>query len=537
MFRFLKFLFHYKFTLLCVLYFLSICIMFSHNGFLRANFISIPSALTLILILIILSKTKYTQVLTVILSFIIAFDAYFAYFFHNPLLMGSMASIWETNAREASGALENALFPAILLFSATLLLVFLAQKELKHIKISRKTTLLILFIYLGIFIPIVFTFVIKTMKGFGEEFKNKPLLVTQRITSSCMPLMYNDFITVVAYHYEMWQFKNYKNDQRVLPEGIHLQTKKETPNKIFLVLGESSWQEHYSLYEYKISTTPFLDSLHHDKSVDFNYYNGISAAPITREAIRLSLSFSTPFAREPYFKEKNIIELANDAGYETIWISNQNKMGLYDSYVGYISSTAQSNYFPENDTFTSNDFDLINIVKSKYKTDKKQFFVIHLLGSHMPYEGMLDKIDKQGIPGDDNDVVVNYDRSIHHTDRMIQKIYQTVQQDKSYFILYFSDHGENIGLGHGFMGYGAHQFEIPYVTINKSTDPADSIVSQYIDKETRLLNSSNTVYILTEVLGYSVPEKSIKHAVSDGKYILHADLNPYLYKDIQKENK
>lgn len=72
-------------------------------------------------------------------------------------------------------------------------------------------------------------------------------------------------------------------------------------------------------------------------------------------------------------------------------------------------------------------------------------------------------MDVESIEGDD--VVVDYNRTIHHTDRVLEALYNTVKDDKSSVIAYFSDHGEIIGKGHGFLDEGTEWFEIQMITI------------------------------------------------------------------------
>lgn len=442
-----------------------------------------------------------------------------------------MASIFETNVTEAKEALGLAAPMAILTFAITTLLLFLSKKELREVKFSAKKTAILLLIYCLLFIPGILYRKLSVNEVWMGSFKSHPLTTAQSLISAHFPLIYGDILTVAAYKNEMYQFKKYKTEERNLPEGIVLENSSETPDKIFLILGESSYRDHYSLYGYPIKTTPFLDSLANETASDLKYYNGLAPATFTRDALRIILTFATPADKQPFFKEKNLLDLAHDAGYETIWASNQSRVELDGSYIGLISSGANHTYFPDE---PYDDLNLVSYINGVYDAGKKQFFILHMVGSHLTYSTRYDESDKKAIPGDDKDHTVQYDRTIHHTDRVLRNAYTIMKQDSSSVLCYFPDHSEIIGVGHGFMHAGTEQFDIPFITINNSRIPVDSIIGKYIDKETHFINTSTAIYSLSEIMGYSVSSGNINNALTNGKYILHADGNVYLYKDIPR---
>ncbi|MGM5630703.1 phosphoethanolamine transferase [Apibacter raozihei] len=536
MIKVFKFFYNYKFTVVLIGFLTLLCFLYAKQGLYYAFLLSIPGVLSLVLLINWLAKIRYSLFFTLILSLIIALDAYFAIIFKNPVSLGGMASIFETNTQEAWGAMRQALVPGLLAIAGCIAIVLLSRKELKTSGISKKKSIIFLSIYLGVFVPFSLLMIINQTERLNLEYKENPVLTVQKVSSICLPVVYNDLITIVAYKNEMRRFKQFSSIDRKLPEKITFLNSENSPEKIFMVIGESSWRSRYSLYGNSVQTTPFLDSLS-TAGHNLKYYNAVSPSPITREALKIILSFSTPFQSQSFFNQKNIIELAKDAGYETVWISNQAKIGMFDSYIGFIASGADDSYFTEvrGDNKTKDDLQLIDILKEKSTQGRKQFIVIHLMGSHMWYGDKSDEIDKSKINGEWGFELL-YDRSIHHTDRVLREVFQIADKEKKYLMMYFPDHGERIGEGHGFLGRGSHQFEIPYITINREFEKINEIIPQYIDKEALLLNSSNTIYIMAEVLGYKIPEEFKSRAINDGKYIYHVDSKPYLYADIEKEN-
>lgn len=530
-----EFLIRYKYTIICLIY---LCVVSAlatsktlDHGFSKP---AIANALSFILIINLLAKIKnnaVSAVVTTIFSILISFDAYFAFVYKSIIGLGIMASIFETNSSEAKEALSIAAPVAIVVFAVTTILLFLSKKELREVKFSAKKTLIVLLAYLIIFIPGILYRKLSVNQVWMGSFKSHPLTTAQNLISSHFPIIYGDILTLATYKNEMYQLKKYQTEKRILPEGITLSDTTNIPQKIFLILGESSYRKHYSLYGYPVKTTPFLDSLNNEPEADMKYYNGLAPATFTRDALRIILTFATPADKQPFFTQKSLLDMAHAAGYETIWASNQSRMELDGSYIGLISSNAESTYFPDQ---PYDDLNLASYANEVYDPDKKQLYILHLVGSHLTYSARYDNIDREAIPGNDKDHTVQYDRTIHHTDRVLRNVYNIMQRDTTSVLCYFPDHSEIIGVGHGFMYPGTEQFDIPVITINNSIIPVDSIIGKYVNSENGLINTNCAIYFLSEIMGYTVSDDNTKKALSDSRYVLHADGNLYRFEDIPR---
>jgi len=523
-----KFVFKYKFTILCLAYF---CII----SILALYIVSKPAlinALSFILILNILAKTKHSLWLSIILALFVSFDAYFAFVYSNQVSIGTMASILETNGSEAFGVMSEAILPALAILAASISLILLSQRELKTSKLSRKLSVILLLIYWVIIMPALAYWKIKALK-YEDFIANYPVIGIHSVVASNFPLVYVDISTFIAYQHEMHQMKQFLKLEKSMPSGVTFNEEKQSAEKIFFIIGESASRSHYSLYGYSRKTSPFMDSLVQVSPSQLHYYDAYSPASITRDALRIVLSFSTPQDVKPFFENYNLIDLANKAGYETVWISNQDRLGESDSYIGFVSANSGKSFYEKD--FKKEDLKLLEYIKEAYVPGKKQFFVIHLLGSHVPYYERYDDIDEQALPGKKSKTL-EYDRSIHHTDRLTRKIYNIMEQEDSSVLYYFSDHAELVeNGGHGVLVMEQGLFDIPLVTINNSSIPVDSIMQRYIDPETSMINSSGSIYILSEIMGYDVTDKVAGKTIDDGKYIFHVDKNTYLYEQLGKK--
>lgn len=488
----------------------------------------IINALSFILLIHVLSKIKYSLIPTILLGILIAFNAYFAFLYGSIMGVGGLTSILETHKEEAISMIGNELFYGLIIFGIAIFLTLKCRTELAKSKISLKISLSLLIIYTFLVLPVAIGARIK-INIEGNLFRLNPTYIGQLRVNQHAPFLYGNIASIIGYIEEQRKIRGYaKNTERYLPKGVSFNESKQRPLKIFFVIGESSTRDHYSLYGYSKKTTPFLDSMYQNTS-SLNKYNGIAPAAMTPVVLEFSLSFSTRGYENIFYEQKNMMELATMAGYESFWISSLSKTGYFKNGIAYIAGCATHTYFHHTeDLKIGDDLELVEKVWRLYDKDKTQLFVLHLTGSHLDYKDRIDDRDRLALPGKD-DVLQNYDRSIHHTDRVLREVYKLVEKDSLSIMYYMADHGEIIGRGHGLWANGARQYRVPLLTIHKGY-PMDSIMQKYIDPETNLLNISNTIYMLGEAMGYDISQENVEHAVEDGKYILQLSdgkIRPY----------
>ena len=522
----------YKFTLL----FFAFLLTTTYHLAKEFTVWNILGALSFLFIFHLLSKSRYLYPVAVIITLLIAFNAYFAFIQKEQISYGVMASLMETYPDEAFGMLSVIWWKVLLVLAILSGWIVLVMGELKKISFSRKISLSIVLTYWVIAVPCSIAYNILDKFYLKRDFPTSPFYILSWMTGTNHPIIVRDVMVFGSYWGEQKKIKDYQEMQRTLPEGVTLNIENQNilPKRIFLIIGESANRDYMSLYGYEeAKTSPFLDDLNSTDSINLQYYNGIAAAPITRFAVPMAVSFADPLNTERQYTENNIVEMANAAGYETVWISNQPKVGVYETIIGNMASCATIPNFDRN--WPLDDLDLVGKAEKEFKEGKKQLFVFHLNGSHIPYADKSDEIDKALFPGDSDKV--KYFRSLHHTDRVLKGIYQMMDNSNDPSVMYyFSDHGEIISQAHGFLSGGSAQFKTPIVTINRSAFPVDSIVNRYTDPQTALLNTSNTVYIISEMLGYDIAPEVVKEAVEMNKYIYHVDNNTYLYEDILKKD-
>ena len=542
----LSFLRKHKFTFVLFLYLFIIAYFQIHfSEVISHKYESILislNVLSLIIILHFISKSKriVAVILNVVFAILITFEAYYGFFFKSIISVGVVSSVMEANQQEAVFVIKELAVKYLLLFGLSFFLIFQSTKELKKSNFSVKWGLLLLICYHFIAFPLYVHRRVKKEELFSSLFKDTPALAYQIALSQKCPLIYGQLSSVVAYYGERYQLKRYPHQNRSLPEGLFVNDQRSLPEKIFLIIGESACRKHMSVYGYDVPTTPFLDSLMQTTS-EVLIYDGVSPANLTRNAVRLLLTFATPMDMQPANTQKNIIELANDAGYQTFWLSNQPNYGWHSNFSALLSTLAHDAYFtghePEFETVQIDDLTLIPILRDKYRENTKQFFLIHLMGSHFDYTFRSDETDHIYIKGDDR--ISKYNRSIHHTDRMMREIYRIMNhQDTSSILYYVSDHGQSFEfLGHGFLDSSTSQFEVPMVVINQTKVNVDSIANKYYLPDKSWINTLCSTNIIAELMGYSFTDEFVDHVREQGKYIYHVDSQVYKFENLEQKAK
>lgn len=504
------------------------------------SFLVLLNILSIFVILNILSKLKYSFILFLLVVIACTVDVFFAFYYKDYILFGILASILETNIDEAIGASVTMLPIWLSVFALCFILLFFAKKELKEIKFSIKRSLFSLGTYIIILISyLLYSTYTSSNHMLYVNFVANSLGELTILSKRYSPLIYYTFFDLGSYYKEMNGYKQYKINSRILPNGVTVNTKNTQLEKVYVVIGESSASKYFSLYGHPLKTTPFLDSLSLSEPDKILSYQGVAPAPLTREAIRLTLSFATPLHLDYFNKYKNIVELANDVGYESSWLSNQNRGGTHETYTIMIANEANFQNFRID---VNEDFTLLKEVQLLQKENKKQIFFLHTLGSHFAYRDRADSIDVEKFMG--NYKEVEYIRSIHHVDRFLRQAYDLIRNDTvPAALFYYSDHGELIGRGHGFISNlttedNRAQFEVPIIAIRNEAAKkivTDEVFKKYYDARIQAINTHNMINIISECIGYELEDDFIKHSVEDGQHIYHVDARNYLYKDLIKE--
>lgn len=283
---------------------------------------------------------------------------------------------------------------------------------------------------------------------------------------------------------------------------------------IILILGESSRRGSYSIYDEIINTTPNL-KLRLENSDQFQRINKVfSPAPNTRESIARSLTFATS---NTYLHDglpfKTLLSSMSDAGYETVWVTTQDLYTRWDTYSAKVANSSDRVIHKSADGLPWTDSNAANVALDVLKQPQKSFVVLHLWGEHSDYrirngipipQHSIDAIEKQ-VPKDQplDKNKIHYLASIHHTDSILESIFSHIDQSsQNDLAIYFPDHGEVIGKGHGLIPIRLEsELAIPFVAQGYRSEVLSHEIGRFRDKRFGVFNTSYFPEVLINTLG------------------------------------
>ncbi|HAJ4413964.1 TPA: sulfatase-like hydrolase/transferase [Escherichia coli] len=199
-----------------------------------------------------------------------------------------------------------------------------------------------------------------------------------------------------------------------------------------LIVGESVRVDNMSLYGYTRSTTPQVEAQRKQIKL-FN--QAISGAPYTALSVLLSLTADSVLSHDIHNYPDNIINMANQAGFQTFWLSSQSAFRQNGTAVTSIAMRAMETVYVRG-------FDellLPHLSQAlQQNTQQKKLIVLHLNGSHEPACSAYPQSSAVFQPQDDQDAC--YDNSIHYTDSLLGQVFELLK-DRRASVMYFADHG------------------------------------------------------------------------------------------------
>ncbi|ELO4887608.1 phosphoethanolamine transferase [Escherichia coli] len=199
-----------------------------------------------------------------------------------------------------------------------------------------------------------------------------------------------------------------------------------------LVIGESARTDNMSIYGYSRPTTPELQK---QKSRLKLFTQAISGAPYTALAVPLALSADTVLHHDVRHYPDNIINMANQAGFDTWWLSAQSAFRQNGTAVASIAMRARNRIYVRG-------YDelllphLAEVLNSN--PGGRKLIVLHLTGSHEPVCSNWPRDKAVFKPLDTEEVC--YDNSIHYTDSLLGQVFAMLETRRA-SVMYFSDHG------------------------------------------------------------------------------------------------
>lgn len=223
----------------------------------------------------------------------------------------------------------------------------------------------------------------------------------------------------------------------------------KVPETVVLVIGETSRADNWQLYGYARPTNPVL-SRTSGLTVFTDY---MSESNTTHKSVPILLSLAEANDYEILYRTKGIMQAYREAGYHTVFLSNQQRN---HSFIDFLGEQADDCLFLR-DSRSDNVFDTDLLQPFQQRLEKHRgerlFVVLHTYGSHFSYVDRYpasmrtfgsDKYD--GAKARYRQQLINaYDNSIRQTDHLLGLVTQALTaRGGSAAMMYTSDHGEDI---------------------------------------------------------------------------------------------
>lgn len=265
--------------------------------------------------------------------------------------------------------------------------------------------------------------------------------------------------------------ENYKEVSRNFKFDARSEHSATAPEVYVMVVGETARAHNFSLYGYPRNTNPLLSKTPGIKA----FPNVTTQSNTTHKSVPMLLSAASAEDFERLFHEKGILAAFKEAGFHTVFISNQLPN---HSFIDFLGEQADEHYFlKKEDASQGNHYDedllqkldeilpLADASSSAHYRYRKLFVVLHTYGSHFNYQERYPrsfayfKPDSRSEAKSENrrDLLNAYDNTIRYTDYILHGIIKRLQkweqvQNKTDGVycqptsamLFTSDHGENI---------------------------------------------------------------------------------------------
>lgn len=225
---------------------------------------------------------------------------------------------------------------------------------------------------------------------------------------------------------------------------------RDTAEVYVLVIGETARAMEFGLYGYGRNTTPLMS---HEKGLTV-FSSALTQSNTTHKSVPMLLSAASATDFNRIYREKGIIAAFREAGFHTVFLSNQRPN---HSFIDFFGKEADEWKFIKDglpDDSIVPDTRLLPLVEHELcRRRRKELIVLHTYGSHFNYrdrytpdEARFKPDDKSKATYKNRSQLVNaYDNTIVATDLFLYRLIRMLR-DRGVVsaMLYTSDHGENI---------------------------------------------------------------------------------------------
>ena len=350
--------------------------------------------------------------------------------------------------------------------------------------------------------------------------------------------------------------ENYREASRDFKFDARSEHSATAPEVYVMVVGETARAHNFSLYGYPRNTNPLLSKTPGIKA----FPNVTTQSNTTHKSVPMLLSAASAEDFERLFHEKGILAAFKEAGFHTVFISNQLPN---HSFIDFLGEQADEHYFlKKEDASQGNHYDedllqkldeILPLADASSSAHyhyryRKLFVVLHSYGSHFNYQERYPssfayfKPDSrsEAKPENRRDLLNAYDNTIRYTDYILHGIIERLQKwegvqaktDGVYgqptsAMLYTSDHGENIFdderclFLHAAPKASDYELHVPFIIWT-----SDGFSKQYPDilkalgenRSKQVQSSLSAFHTMLGIGGIQTRYRQDEYSVASGKY-------------------
>ncbi|MCM1450066.1 MAG: phosphoethanolamine transferase [Clostridiales bacterium] len=292
---------------------------------------------------------------------------------------------------------------------------------------------------------------------------------------------------------------------------------------VLMILGESASRDKLSLYGYPLPTSPRLDAMR-DSLVVMNGAIGSSVTTAGNMSRILTLKKDDRVDGD-WWNYPLLIDVMKSAGYNTFWLSNQERSGVWGNCSGVLAGRADVVKYlgaesSEDALLKRYDEVLLPELNKVLTADTTcKFIGVHLYGSHTNYTSRYPK-NRNSFKAADVERVkprrwmtpekyavdASYLNSLCYTDSVVKLMLDEIARlPYPAIALYFADHGENVYDDRDFIGRDERFVEVPFVVYaNEPYRRENPHIVELLNASTdRKFSTANICYTLFTLTGTS----------------------------------
>lgn len=319
--------------------------------------------------------------------------------------------------------------------------------------------------------------------------------------------------------------------EHTVPEFPSLRSRhpSDHPQTYVIVIGESAAKNHLQWYGYHRETSSYTRQLPRP----YIFTNVRSPHSLTLQSLRKVLTYAHDDKIAEGLRQGSLVNIFNAAGFKTFWLSNQLSSGKNDNLIGIIGNdAAEATFINDNNDYMTSitkgityDEKLLPLITNALRDPAaRKVIFVHLMGSHSPYDWRIPETEKYYAGQTDNPLqkfVDEYDDTIRYTDKLLAQILtQTFTSSADAYLLYFSDHGEDISASPescrchiGDQYATPPMYEIPFLLWTnqafKRSNP--ELTANMPGWLTRKFNTQHLIHAIPHLSGLSLKETESAH--------------------------